>query len=277
MEPMLLPQPASDVGSRRMQFMRFNRHGKDHIIGTDQRGNALLYNADLRTVRAMSSSLNQPKNWALSLTVGDSLYVMDSSPRPSDTMSFEALSYGRPSGNRPGRQDRYWHALPPPPYVFEPGYEMQVLTNSISKAGDWLLPFLGHAEYVPEYKLWFGLSYADDKLCATDLSAASMTKPPKLRNHWEWEDDHNPPDDWVKGMCYVVHLGSGKFCVARFFHTEKEERFGDGFVSRHELDRFAVFTGVEVERGGKARRGLRIVTHRSKRYRFANKLDGGVF
>lgn len=155
-------------------------------------------------------------------------------------------------------------------------YSFDTATRSWSKAGDWLLPFFGHAEYVPDYNLWFGLSYADDKLCSFNLSAASMIKPPKLRNCWEWEADPNPPEDWVRGLSYVVHLGSSKFCVARFFRRVQDEQFGDGFVCRKELDNIAVFTGVEVERVG-AGRGLRMVTHRSKRYRFVDKVFHGVF
>ncbi|RLN00887.1 hypothetical protein C2845_PM06G17090 [Panicum miliaceum] len=100
----------------------------------------------------------------------------------------------------------------------------------------------------------------------TDLSAASKLKPPTLRHIWE--DELRPPKDWVRGLAYTVHLGSGKFCIARFFKTPEEEpcEDGSGFI-RWGCERFAVLTGVEVKRCGEAGGGFRMITHRSKRYR----------
>jgi len=125
------------------------------------------------------------------------------------------------------------------PYLFEPGYELPssyirsytvvrhsnilILLSakdigSRSKIGDWVLPFSGRAEYIPEYNL----------LCTSDLSAASELRPPTLRHIWE--DDLKPSEDWVRGlaMAYAVHLGFGKFCVARFFETPEEDPCGGG-------------------------------------------------
>jgi hypothetical protein len=128
-------------------------------------------------------------------------------------------------------------------------YSFDTRTHLWSKAGDWLLPFYGCAEYVPEYNLWFGLSYDADMLCALDLSAPSVLKPPRLRNHCP------PHKDWVKGVSKVVHLGSGKFCVARHFQIEQKEPFGDGFFSRHRLDEFAVFSGAKRQSWERAQDG----------------------
>ncbi|OEL38153.1 hypothetical protein BAE44_0000828 [Dichanthelium oligosanthes] len=293
--------PSSNTDFGIMHFMLFSstHSAKNQIIGTDQRGNTLLYSMDSHTIRVMPT-LNQPKRMPLSLTVGDSLYVMDIFPRPSDTKCFEALTHGCASSDPFSRRDWHWHTLPPPPHIFEPGYELpsgyirsstvvghsnicvsagnigtysfDTMSRVWSKAGDWVLPFLGRAEYIPEYNLWFGLSYADNQLlCASDLSVTSELKPPTLCH--VWEDNLRTPEDWVRGMAYVVHLGSGKFCVARFFKTPEEEPCVDGRFSCRESDMFAVLTGVEVERCGKAGRGgLRMITHRSKQYRLANKL-----
>ncbi|KAL6609668.1 hypothetical protein ACP70R_039637 [Stipagrostis hirtigluma subsp. patula] len=296
--------PSSEYDAGSMQFMRFSRHGgENHIIGADQRRNVISYDADAHTVHVMPR-LNYPKNsTAVSLTVSGNLYVINSFHRPCSTQCFEALIYGRPSqGKQSGRPDWHWHSLPPPPYVFEPGYQLppsnirsytaigdskilvsakdigtysfDTASREWSKAGDWLLPFSGHAEYVPEHDLWFGLSYADDhRLCASaGLSAASEFNPPALRH--VWEADLDTPKDWVARMAYAVHLGSGRFCIARFFQRALgEEPQEYGFDCR-EYESFAVFTGVEVRRRGMASGGgeLGMVIHRSKRYKFVNEV-----
>ncbi|RLM99570.1 hypothetical protein C2845_PM06G16920 [Panicum miliaceum] len=218
---------------------------------------------------------------------------MDTFPRPSDAKCFEALTHDPASSNLLSKLD--WDSLPPPPFVFERGpelpqryirsymvvqhsdilvsvnigtYSFDTVSRAWSKTGDWELPFSGRVEYIPEYDLWFGLSsYADNNmLCTSDLSAASKLKPPTLRHIWE--DELRPPKDWVRGLAYTVHLGSGKFCIARFFKTPEEEpcEDGSGFI-RWGCERFAVLTGVEVKRCGEAGGGFRMITHRSKRYR----------
>ncbi|RLN29220.1 hypothetical protein C2845_PM05G32290 [Panicum miliaceum] len=211
-----------------MAFMLLSsaRGSKDQIVGTDQRGNTLLYSSGSHTIRVMPT--------LKSYTV----------VRHSDI-----LVYAKDIGT----------------------YSFDTVSRAWSKAGDWVLPISGRAEYVPEYDLWFGLSsYADNNLlCASDLSAASELKPPTLRHIWD--DDLRPPEDWVSGLAYAVHLGSSKFCIARYFEAREEEpcEDGSGFI-RSGCEKFAVLTGVEVERCGEAGGGLRMITHRSKRYRLAN-------
>jgi hypothetical protein len=53
------------------------------------------------------------------------------------------------------------------------------------------------------------------------------------------------PEDWHSH--HLVHLGSGRFCTARFYRDDDRKRF-------------AVFTGVEVDRG------LSLVKDKSLRY-----------
>ncbi|PAN18731.1 hypothetical protein PAHAL_3G221400 [Panicum hallii] len=313
------PSSYSSLGC--MGFMLFSsaRGGKDQIVGIDQWGNTLLYSTDLHFIRVMPT-LKQRKRMPISLVVGDSLYTMDTFPRPSDAKCFEVLTHCPTSSNLFSKLD--WQTLPPPPFVFEPfpelpkryirsytvvrhsdilvsvedvgTYSFDTVSRAWRKTGDWVLPFSGRAEYIPEYDLWFGLSsYADNNLlCTSDLSAASVLKPPTLRHIWE--DELRPPEDWVRGWAYAVHLGSGKFCIARFFETPEEEpcedplnekrtqarslkkkkepcEDGSAFI-RWGRERFAVLTGVEVERCGEAGGGLRMITHRSKRYRLANSM-----
>jgi len=45
-----------------------------------------------------------------------------------------------------------------------------------SEAGDWVLPFTRLADYVPEHKLWFGISPAEDghRFCAANLAASPV-------------------------------------------------------------------------------------------------------
>uniref|UniRef100_A0A0A8Y5B2 Uncharacterized protein n=1 Tax=Arundo donax TaxID=35708 RepID=A0A0A8Y5B2_ARUDO len=296
-----LPRPvitfhplSTDFETGSMQFMLFSGHGKNQIIGADQRGRILSYNTDSHTIRLMPS-LNKPKNMAMSLTVGDNFYVMDKFPQPSDMRCFEALVYGRPMNGQFGKQDWYWHALAPPPYVFEAGYEpsshirsytvvrdsnicisakdigtysFDTASSVWSKTGDWALPFHGCAEHVPEYNIWFGLSSVDNLLCTSDLSATSKLKPPTLCQVWK---ELNPPEEWNSLMSYVVHVGSGKFCIARFFETSEEEPCENGYVYQN-YERFAVFTGVELEPCNMAGGEFRMTTHKSKRYRFVNKV-----
>jgi hypothetical protein len=41
--------------------------------------------------------------------------------------------------------------------------------------GEWALPFHGKVEYVPELKLWFGMSAKDGQLAVADLSTILST------------------------------------------------------------------------------------------------------
>ncbi|WVZ78508.1 hypothetical protein U9M48_026210 [Paspalum notatum var. saurae] len=165
--------------------------------------------------------------------------------------------------------------LPPPPYVHEPSYRGTHRTSKIisyamvgdgsllcisvngkgtyvtdtatrawSRAGDWMLPFRGKVEYVPDLKLWFGFS-ADDARClaAADLSTMDMDSQPQLVGCWH-KELHDPPEgeEWMEHQdAKLVYLGSGKFCLARFF-LKWVSKFG--FKQCHGyLDSF---NGVEV-------------------------------
>ena len=135
------------------------------------------------------------------------------------------------------------------------------------------MPFIGHAEFVPEHNLWFGFSSEEDNgFGACDL--LTDEEKPSLRNVWEL--DLRPPEDWIPTTkSYLVPLGSGKFCVVKLFHTLEELISRAGYQQR-KIERFAVFTGVEVENVDGI--GLRMIKHKSKRYCLdEDKLLGLVF
>lgn len=117
-------------------------------------------------------------------------------------------------------------------------YCMDITNYMWREEGKWTLPFHGKFEYVPELKLYFGFS--KDRLFSTaDLS--TMGSPPQLLGTWK---EFEPPEQWKEIQDpQFVNLGSGRFCVARFFHTTTDK----GSLS--DVDQtFTVLTGVEVGR-----------------------------
>uniref|UniRef100_A0A0D3EL78 F-box associated domain-containing protein n=1 Tax=Oryza barthii TaxID=65489 RepID=A0A0D3EL78_9ORYZ len=298
--------PSGSGGS--MQFMSLGQ-SNNAIIGVDNECRTILYNTEWHSIRTMPSMHGCKWSPPVSLAVNNSLYVMELYPRQDGHVSFEVLAYGsqhaygsqpvygrmpsKPS--RAYREDWYWRSLPPPPYVHyqgyekdeaPPGYDISVehpykitasavvgggssssiwistagvgtfafdtANDTWTKRGDWALPFRGNAEYVAEHGLWFGLSsQGDDLFCASDIAAASVSPPVVLD---AWGLDHS--------KSYLVYLGNGRFCVGRLFHVEE----GDT-----ETERFVVLMGMEVEErsdGGDSR-VLRMIKHRSKRYRLS--------
>ncbi|CAO2044957.1 unnamed protein product [Urochloa humidicola] len=129
---------------------------------------------------------------------------------------------------------------------------------------DWVLPFSGRAEYVPELnKLWFGISSSEHGcvFCASDLSGVSDSQPPVLLA--VLEDMDRVPEEWCLISAHAMHLGSGKFCVARLFSMSTRS-VEEGHV-HHDVKQFVVLVGVEVttsSNGGK----VSMVQHHSERY-----------
>jgi hypothetical protein len=93
-------------------------------------------------------------------------------------------------------------------------YCLHAATQTWTEVGKWTLPFHGRVEYVPEFNLWFGLSAESQDLAAADLS--SLDYQPQLLGPWK---ELEPPEEWKECKdSQLVNLGSGKFCIARFFH-----------------------------------------------------------
>ncbi|KAK3146054.1 hypothetical protein QOZ80_3BG0260910 [Eleusine coracana subsp. coracana] len=166
----------------------------------------------------------------------DRLYVLTRS-RTSPELSqyaFEELSYGD--------QDMFasyegmiheWTPLPPPPFMYI-NYPSEddigaytVVDGSIYfssstkqgfgtyyfdtehwkwwRAGKWLLPFSGKAEYVPDLDLWFGLSSSHPfHLCASDLSPMDIQRPPTVAHSWV---DLDMPKKWSPHRMDLIDLG----------------------------------------------------------------------
>lgn len=286
------PSSEEDCGS--MHFMLVDR---DKVLATDQTGRAAIYDAGLHAVRT-APALTTPKDRPVSVAVGGdnkSLYILDSTCRAAGgppENSFEALVYERGHGSRRCPDlDALWyddwrcHPLPAPPYT--PGeisayavvggsdllvspkndqgtYLYDAARRVWAKHGDWTLPFGGLAEYVPEYNLWFGLSSKNDsdRLCAFDLAKRGKSSPPVRRNI---RDDFRAPKDWVPVTSFLVHLGSARFCIARFFsicRTDPPHYVEDGPYC---FETLAVFTAVEVVPSGTGK-GLCMIKHQSKCY-----------
>lgn len=272
----------------RMEFMLYGRD-RNKIVCTDQTGRAVLYDDGSHAVR-MLPNLRVPKWWSMALPFEDSLLVMETVPKNDqevDHQSFEALMYGE--SKAPGMfdaEDFFWHPIPPPPYVHTPGYGrdnsgmitaqaagggsgvwisagsfgtycLDTASGNWSKAGEWPLPFRGPAEYVPEYDLWFGVSAREEDgvLCASDLGAASATRPPAVQ---EWEGFGAPEGREL--VSYLLHLGAGRFCVAKLYKTIRQWADGDETT----VEFFLMFTGVEIQRGCGGE--LQVVRHKSFSY-----------
>ncbi|RLM98729.1 hypothetical protein C2845_PM06G32910 [Panicum miliaceum] len=274
MKPCPLPAPTMTFYPPRrlyydgeMAFMLLGgRHNK--VVAADQTGRAVLYDPDqhaVRTLRGFAALKSMPA----SLTVDeDHLYVLGTVPC-GDGRYFECHEF-----DHDGDEDWHPRVLPPPPYMYgerrrgDPlrgvdsyatvsdggltrilvskarigTYSFDTAAEAWSKAGDWMLPFSGRAE--------------DDgpcTFCAVDLAAATARRPPAVRNLWK---DFAPPAEWMvfPPVSCLVHLGSARFCIARFFTTDLLGPYPVGH---------AVFTAVEVERCAAADGGLRMVKHGS--------------
>ncbi|EEC72084.1 hypothetical protein OsI_05028 [Oryza sativa Indica Group] len=131
---------------------------------------------------------------------------------PSQSDQFEAVFYQTPSSVR--SVSSTCKPLPPPPFVRDPKFSntrttinsyavvsggseicisvegagtycMDTVKHTWRHVGQWTLPFYGKVEYVPELKLWFGLSDKTNHLAAADLSAMDdCFQRPELVRAW---------------------------------------------------------------------------------------------
>uniref|UniRef100_A0A0A9CCG1 Uncharacterized protein n=1 Tax=Arundo donax TaxID=35708 RepID=A0A0A9CCG1_ARUDO len=274
---------------------------KSLIAGSDVNGFTVMYDLDKRTLHC-PLSLNEPKQHGpISLAVGDALYVMDRSPLPDSRCGFEALVYDPEQAKvTPDTQEWQWHRLPPPPYVLAPGhiptpitgytvvggssiwvstpgigtYSFDTSTGTWSKAGKWVLPFRGRADYFPEYNLWLGFSSKSSLLCSWDLSTAVK---PSLHSSLEEDMLKSKSEGCTLKYSHLVHMGSGKFCVAKFFERVYYEPPPKGYRDYiwPQIERFAVFIGYEMDLIGPGGE-LRMRKHKSRRY-MTNTTHGWVF
>uniref|UniRef100_A0ACD5Y9F0 Uncharacterized protein n=1 Tax=Avena sativa TaxID=4498 RepID=A0ACD5Y9F0_AVESA len=222
------------------------------------------------------------------------LFVLNLVPGSSTKSSFEVLNYVRSDLSQPlvssdSDMNWFWRALPLPPFVDDPVYSTStkmcssmVLGRSTicvssmeegvgtytfdtdshewSQAGNWVLPFCGNAEYVPELKRWFALSASSPhthSMCSLDLPAMGIELPPEVQCTWDYL--YLPEQSPYKR--HLLNMGSGKFCIVSFFKTLESVGL-DKMIE----DESVVFTGVEVCRCNSGEDAVRMINHMSKRY-----------
>ncbi|KAM0845470.1 hypothetical protein ACQ4PT_056370 [Festuca glaucescens] len=217
-----------------LNFMAFGRN-RDKIVGVDSIARTFLYDAASRCIRTSMPEMPHGVTKPVCVPVGDNGIFVMSATRPQ----FAALLHGPSANSSPS--SRRWQSLPQPPFpsrssqisaytvvgdsqiwvsTFSAGtYTFDAESDAWSKAGDWALPFRGRAEHVPEHNLWFGFTGNDEHLCASDLTAVSTARPPVPLQLWR---DLVWPEDWKFRTTHLLPLGSGKFCIARFFLTSEE-------------------------------------------------------
>ncbi|KAM3311853.1 hypothetical protein ACQJBY_032078 [Aegilops geniculata] len=255
------------------------------IFFSDSGARTTFYDTEARCM-ITTPNLHSPKYNPIAVSVpspgseggqdgGDhSLYIMDTLFDPCKASPFEALICCK----RPDRDvtaPKTWHCdtLPLPPFldttrrrrisilsysvvgdvicVSPDGlgtYCFDTVSRTWSLAGDWQMPFYGKAEYIPELKLWFGLSAANPELpCAADLSNVLRGHEPKQRYVWR---DPDLPEEWYPlsyGSSNIISFGSGRFCITNFYE-DMNNSFMDG-QSGPVGESIVVFTGLEVLSG----------------------------
>nr|TKV97126.1 hypothetical protein SEVIR_9G475200v2 [Setaria viridis] len=271
------------------------------ILRCSLAGHSLLYDADSDSIGTMPSSQGFTGITPKIISTGqpgaleEDLYVLHDD-------GFDVLRFG-PEDRlvyRPmGRKAWHWESLQRPPFdniigshsVVDGGrticvssspdgfgtYCFHTVEREWWQGGCWVLPFVGGAEYVPEFKLWLGFFPTNPyHLCATrNLSVMedliAMEKPPTLHTL----SDLDTPKNWSALRFKLLNLGGGRFCVAGVFeeivgYTEDES---DGFSELEAVrPEFAVLTGVELvtdsSSGDAKLEGFQIVSHKSVRYMF---------
>uniref|UniRef100_A0A0D3FVX2 DUF1618 domain-containing protein n=1 Tax=Oryza barthii TaxID=65489 RepID=A0A0D3FVX2_9ORYZ len=255
--------PKDNDQRRSIQYLPLT---ESKMLCADQSERTFLFDAETHHVVTMPS-LHKPKEKPLSLFIPSAvsqnkadflmeeeeydedcvgtLFVMESSPnmelRYKDQTSdqFEAYTYGQQHKKTSFKSWKY-QLLPPLPYLRDPmrmKVRSEIMSYAVSPVGKWMLPLYGKIEYVPELNLWFGFS-DKNHLSAADLS--NLDSKPQLVGTWK---EFDPPEEWdlVQGP-QLVNIGSGKFCIARFFNTTRISYYGDDFIDQT----FGIITGVEV-------------------------------
>ncbi|XBI48717.1 hypothetical protein VPH35_112395 [Triticum aestivum] len=230
-------QQASEIGTIRLPARLFNTRPAPYpkpkcdelrmdafalsersIVFADRQRHVFTYETDSDCLVTMPG-LHAPKDDPLALSVprpggGEgSLYVIERLLRPGKSFQFEALvSRQHYNEYHPCRTWQYHFGT----YCFD----TVSVSQSWSRAGDWVLPFFGTAEYVPELNLWFGISDQDYHLpCAADLSPVLTGQRPEPG--LIWADNYLPEECHHSGIiaAKMVSLGSGRFCIIRFLET----------------------------------------------------------
>ncbi|TVU41528.1 hypothetical protein EJB05_15056, partial [Eragrostis curvula] len=241
---------------------------EDKIFCSDSAGHNILYQADSNSIQSMPAFNSDKGLMPATISVArpdaplEDLYVLSSVMSSFEVLSFSSRS--RHEDVQMSRKHWHWEPLPPPPFtahlcshtvvgdgnticVSDIGscgctYYFDTVKREWRKAaGDWVLPFAGRAEYIPDLKLWLGFAAGSHNLCAWDLSV--MDKPPTLLV----STDIKTPEDWSATRLNILNLGSGRFCIAKIFQVVDNTAGASGWDIE---DKFAVLTGVEMVMGG---------------------------
>lgn len=97
------------------------------VVSTDGERRTVIYDVARRAVRC-GPVMRARKGSPISDSVGDGLFVLQRVPDTGNGF-FEALRYDRL------REDWFWHSLPLPPYVRDPGYTSSAVTAHTAAAG----------------------------------------------------------------------------------------------------------------------------------------------
>uniref|UniRef100_A0A0D9XN98 Uncharacterized protein n=1 Tax=Leersia perrieri TaxID=77586 RepID=A0A0D9XN98_9ORYZ len=287
---LVYPRGKDDPGEVRMikhksMYHLFDTYNIQYVCTADNDGNTVVFDADHSTLIAFPN-LSSPKRYnAIPLTIinnngnrksweavpEDSLYVLSRHPDGSiKDGCFEVLSYA--SSSQDFREvTPFWESLPAPPFVYtcadiDSYTVVDGSTIYISKETDFSKPHPDvtyafdtvkrewrPAEYVPELKLWFGLSGSYPySLCAFDLlSNGDAAKPPTVQHTWV---DLDIPESWLLWNIHLINLACGRFCVVKMFRSLASDR-GFGYSSSEEDDdtdpvygNFAIFTGLHMHK-----------------------------
>ncbi|KAJ1267019.1 hypothetical protein BS78_07G024700, partial [Paspalum vaginatum] len=222
--------------------------------------------------------VSSPKHNPFSFTVGDGQYVMDmdsffpSAPAATPTVTRSFVGGRQQYSFQVLSQEWQWHPLPlpqpqPPCYMYDgcryidshaaavagtdilvsdqagDTYRFDTVESTWAVAWDRPLPFSGLAEYVPEHRLWFGLSTRSNGrrfMAVADLMPWPLDSS-VVRDCWK--EYVQPPPEWDLWKSYAVYLGCSKFCIARFFNIGRFHAYPDVYKTEDDLQ--MVVTGVE--------------------------------
>uniref|UniRef100_A0A0E0BMV1 DUF1618 domain-containing protein n=1 Tax=Oryza glumipatula TaxID=40148 RepID=A0A0E0BMV1_9ORYZ len=251
----LQPTPMHHRNERSLDCVTLLGDNETKILTADNYGHTVLFDAASYSV-VHFPKLNCSKGYdAMAVSINraapqqpDCLYVLNLKPHPTTSNHcFEVLSYGG---------SPIWRFLPPPPFTTT---TQTTITSYTVVGGDtiyvsfklcgthafdtvsrqwrpisslWSMPFLGKAQYVPELKLWFGLScHHPHSLCACDLTNIAQGQ----LHTWL---DLDIPESWSPIQLDLISLGSGRFSVAKMFSAMTQD---------DEIDmEFAIVTGLQM-------------------------------
>ncbi|CAL5062747.1 unnamed protein product [Urochloa decumbens] len=228
-----------------------------------------MYDVDDRVITDIATPQAAKCGEPVSVALGDALYVMDGKPIPGRHGGcFHALTTLGPSKDLLCTRLQWgWRTLQPPPFMLEPGYKTtRICAYTVVAGGSSILvsmPDIGTYSFD-----------ADGRLCFSSGLGASVQRQPAL-DVVCWDDDPTVKmvscDDpqWPQKYTRIlksdlVHLGSGKFCVARTFERVENVLTEHGRIPQ--VEAFVVLTGLELK-PGEFGRGIQMTPHKSLLYR----------